>query len=214
MNDDELLARLAHLDPMPPSARVDPIDSDRARALEEHIMATPTLDAHDDAPTASPRSRWVKVTAVAAAAAAAIGIATLVIDDEAARPGADKTATTAAPVAPVALGLAASDPTMTICAQFDPSILAAQDIAFRGTVETVAAERVTLTVDEWFKGGAEATAVEISTPEGTSAALDGVDFVDGSSYLVSATDGQVATCGLSAPDSPEMRATFTDVFGG
>ena len=45
------------------------------------------------------------------------------------------------------------------------------------------------------------------------AALDGVDFVVGTRYLVTAVDGVVTSCGLSGPATPEFEQIFTDVFG-
>ena len=41
----------------------------------------------------------------------------------------------------------------------------------------------------------------------------GIAFEEGKRYLVSAVDGQVATCGLSAPYSEEMAAAYDEAFG-
>ena len=47
----------------------------------------------------------------------------------------------------------------------------------------------------------------------TSVALDGVEFVQGKDFLVSADQGTVATCGFSGPEDPTLRKAFEDAFG-
>ena len=44
-------------------------------------------------------------------------------------------------------------------------------------------------------------------------ALDGVEFTVGTSYLVTAVDGVVQPCGVSAPASPELEALYDEWYG-
>lgn len=64
-------------------------------------------------------------------------------------------------------------------------------------------------------GKCDRALVAIALPAGiTSAALDGVDFVVGDQYLVTATDGFVNGCGFSGPATSEFETAFTSAFGG
>jgi hypothetical protein len=99
------------------------------------------------------------------------------------------------------------------CIQFDVRFLAEMPVALAGTVTTVEADRVTLDVDRWYRGGS-ADVVTIVVPLTSSAALDGVDFSDGERYLVTATDGTVNGCGFSGPADAELERAFEEAFGG
>ena len=67
-------------------------------------------------------------------------------------------------------------------------------------------------MDHWYRGGS----ADLVTVEnlGGSVALDGVEFVAGDDYLVTATDGVVNVCGFSGPATPELEASFEEAFGG
>ena len=73
--------------------------------------------------------------------------------------------------------------------------------------------RVTLEVDRWFRGG-DADLVTIGIQDANSVALDGVDFVEGERYLVTATHGIVNGCGYSGPATPEFEQAFDEAFTG
>ena len=66
---------------------------------------------------------------------------------------------------------------------------------------------------KWFKGGT-ADQVTVTTLDGQTVALDGVEFVDGKDFLVSADQGTVSTCGYSGPDEPDSALAFEKAFGG
>ncbi len=112
-----------------------------------------------------------------------------------------------------ALELSAGDggTTMASCLAFDPAILADMPVAFEGTVTSVDGDRVTLDVDEWFKGG-DADEVVLVAPQGLEALIGGIAFQEDEQYLISATNGQVNYCGFSGESTDELRAGFEAAF--
>jgi hypothetical protein len=114
-------------------------------------------------------------------------------------------------VAAVELTAGPSD-SLSSCLALDPAFLADMPLAFKGTVQAVEGDQVTLGVDRWYKGG-DAEAVHITAPQGLEALLGAVDFVVGESYLVSATDGVVNYCGFSGPATPELQGVYDAAFG-
>lgn len=214
MNDDQLRDRLAALLP-DRDVPTDPIHSDRARTLLEAVMSTP-LDTHDThatpersapatvaSPRPSTRRRWFGLGAIATAAAAAIAVVAL-------QSGGGGTVTA------TELSLTPADPLTQMCMAFDPASLAAVPVAFGGTVTSITAtdtgSTVRIEVDRWYRGG-DSDVVDLAVPSGFTAALDGIDFVEGQRYLVSAVDGVVTSCGLSGAATPEYEQIWNDVFG-
>ncbi|MDH4116752.1 MAG: hypothetical protein OEX04_09475 [Acidimicrobiia bacterium] len=112
---------------------------------------------------------------------------------------------------PLALSLGESN-SMASCIAFDTDFLAQMPVAFEGTVTEVGDDRVTLSVDHWF-AGAGAAVVELAAPAGLLALIDGIEFVQGSQYLITATDGTVNYCGFSGLSTPELRVAFEEAFG-
>lgn len=208
--DGRLLAVLVALDPIADATThpIDPITSDRARTLLEEIMSTPLIDdaapsRSDVSPAPRGRRRWFALGGAGVVAAAAIAFI--------ASNGASPTVTA------TELGLAPIDPVMSMCMAFEPSQLAGVEVAFGGTVTEITGDQasgstIRLEVDRWFRGG-DSDVVDLTVPAGFTAALDGVDFVVGTRYLVTAVDGVVTSCGLSGPATPEFEQIFTDVFG-
>lgn len=205
---DEIRDRLSALDPMRDVA-IDPVGSDRARTLLEAVMSTPlsespvepTIEPHHR-PT-RPKQRWSLVAGVVGLAAAAVVAVGVVASND------DGDTTTASP--PIALSLPASD-TMAMCLAIDATFLSnAAEMAFAGTATEVGDGVVTLEVDRWYRGG-DAPSVQIATPAGFTAAMDGVDFVVGTRYLVSAAAGQVLGCGMSGAATPEFEQLFDAAF--
>lgn len=225
MNDDELRARLARLDPQA-TAPVDPITSPRARHLLEHTMTTePTTDTGQpngatgtrvatgavDARGASRAwpSRHRVLTAALGAAAVAVtaGVIWNPTGDSAPAP------TSAAPKTTLTLSLP-DGTTAASCIRFDAAILKDIPIAFAGKAASVGPDTVTLDVTHWYAGGT-AQVVTLSTPgANTSIALDGVTFEAGKDYLVSATDGTVTSCGYSGEANPTLQQAYTTAYGG
>lgn len=227
MTDDELRDRLGRTDPCPITVAVHRIDGPHARALLEGIMTTPvdddrSLDGDTSAdPAAGPdrlgqparpmRRRWLPAALVGAAVAAAVtgvvAVGALTGDDtqRQSRPApAAKTQTS--------LKLPAGS-AMSSCMIFDVKVLAEMPVAFGGTAADVTSSSVVIDVDRWYRGGSAQQVVVSIPPENTSAALDGVDFVKGQRYLVTATDGMVNGCGFSGPATPELETAFRQAFG-
>lgn len=220
MNDDVLRDRLIALDP-DAGAPTDPVTSDRARALLETIMSTPTSTPnHPDRTTDRPDTgghestvvamrrtvgrRWM-VTFAGAAAAAVAAITFVAVR------GGDEPVTTST------FSLASSDPLTQMCLPFDPTLLAAVPVAFAGTVTDITTDDtgtnvVRIETDRWYRGDAT-DVVELTVPSGFTAALDGVDFVTGQRYLVSVADGVVTSCGMSGVATPDYEAQWDVAFG-
>ena len=111
------------------------------------------------------------------------------------------------------LDLAPSD-VMASCMQFDVALLRDMPVAFAGTVTDIAPGSVRLDVDRWYTGG-DADEVVLAVPgQQSSAALDGVNFVEGDRFLLSAADGTVNGCGYSGPATAELEGLFDTAFGG
>lgn len=198
---DELRERLARIDPMHPGVPTRSVTDESSRQQLETIMSTPTRER--SAPAGAPNRTWIPaVAAVAALVVAFAGVITL---------GGGGTNPQAA--APLELNAAGEDP-MASCIMFSPEELArVAEIAFEGTVTAVEGARVTLTVNEWYKGGGATTEVILNAPLGMEALIGGIPFAVGEQYLISAQDGNVNYCGFSGPSTPEYRAAFEAAFG-
>jgi hypothetical protein len=213
MNDDELRDRIAGLDPSLGEADPEPVTSPTARSLLEDIMSTPITDA----PTVTPpgpdrRSRWLAVAAAAAVVGVvAVGAVALTRDDG----GADVASpTTTVPGKATVLELSAGvDDALASCMALEPSILAGNEVAFRGTVTSADGGVVQLIVDEAYRG-VDAQVVTLSSPEGLEALIGGVEWQVGQPYLVSAFAGVVNYCGQSGPATPELQAIYDAAFAG
>ena len=207
--DDDLRARLAGIDPVRRVGAVDPLPTPTAAEIAEiveHIMQTVDHTAATSerrSATSWRRTGLLAAAAVVAAAAAGVGGFLAPWGGE----------PTAQPSSTLALSAAPSD-VMTSCLVFDVEVLRRAPVAFAGTATAVEPDVVTLRVDRWYTGGS-AEQVTVTVPDGQrSVALDGVEFIDGQQYLVTATDGAVNGCGLSGPRSPELERAFAEAFGG
>lgn len=215
MTDDELRARLARSNPVPPDAAVDPVEGARATTLRRQIM---TNDAGGAGQHGTSRhgpgdaTPWWRRTPVAVAAAAAVAAA--VVAGIVTTRGADEPDVLIVGP-PLELELAASDPLSAMClpvSEIEPSPDA---VALGGEVSAVEGDLVRIAVDRWYAGQpADSPAVVELRGSSQSVALDGVDFVVGERYLVSATEGAVQVCGMSGPASPELEALYDGWYGG
>lgn len=102
---------------------------------------------------------------------------------------------------------------MASCMAIDPQIVATMPIAFKGTVNGVDGDVVTMTVDEWYQGG-DAAAVTLAAPQGLEALIGGIEFDAGGQYLITAAEGSVNYCGFSGPVSSELQAVYDEAFPG
>jgi hypothetical protein len=160
------------------------------------------------APPAAPaaltprRRRWSLLAGIAAAVVIAAGVTTVAVtaDDDPADP-------------PLALALP-DDSALASCIVFDVVFLADLPVAFEGRAVEVADGQVTLDVTQWYRGGT-ADQATLTAAGGMVALLDGFEFVEGSDYLITATeDGTVNFCGYSGPATDELRAAFAQAFPG
>jgi hypothetical protein len=228
MNDEQLRDRLARLDPLG-DASTDPVTSPSARALLEDIMNTPLTEPSEAAPTPfdleprRPRSAWWKPLGAAAAIVAvlAVGIVALTRDGDDEPDVADAPAVTdslatqpgtQAPAKLKVIELSAGDPnTMAMCMEVTPETLADMQVAFKGTVDAVDGEIVTLTIDQIYTG-TDAQVATLVAPAGMEALIGSVQFEVGQQYFVTAFDGVVNYCGFSGPVTPELQAIFDQAF--
>jgi hypothetical protein len=212
--NDDLRTRLSRLDPVGTSTPVDPVTSRRAAELMERAMQTTDLPSPVDLPTSRrPRRSLAWAAAVAAVAVAVVSIVVTI-----GGPGGTGGGGAGGPVEtdrPTTLALSlpeAGEPAR--CRAFDVAVLGSMPVAFAGTVTAVSEDQVSLDVDRWYTGG-DADRVTIAVPGGPPAtSIDPVEFRSGVRYLVSATDGQVNSCGLSGPATPELETAFAEAFGG
>ena len=202
-DDDELRARLARLDPLHGGRDArGPVRSHDDPASRQHLEQ---IMAMTDEPTRttkrSNRSLALLGAAAAIVAVAVIGVVAFTGDDG-----------TGGDVAAVQLTSGPSD-VMASCIALDAVYLADNQTAFRGTVDTIEGNTVTLSVDEWYKGG-ESDSVQINVPTGITSIYQDVEFTQGSQYLVSAYDGTVNYCGFSGAATPELQALYDAAFPG
>jgi hypothetical protein len=133
--------------------------------------------------------------------------------DEAAEPDSEPTQeTTTSTESGGTLALTADGSVAGKCAVPSAETLATFDTAFQGTVTSMADGTATLAVDEWYAGD-EASTVTVEAPsQALEDLLMAVDFQEGSTYLVSATDDRVTLCGFTAETTPELEALYAEAF--
>ena len=201
MDEQELQARLRAADP---ARGTEPADS----WIDDLVGATMATETSNEQP--SGRRPWLLVAAAAAAVAAIGGGAFALTNGDDDDGGAKDQA--AEPRKELALTLAPYD-SMQMCIEFSPDVLEPMEVAFSGEVDEVQGETVRITPDHWYRGGDEATDVVLTAGSPDVRLEGGIAFEEGQRYLVSAVDGQVATCGLSGPYSDEMAAAYAEAFG-
>ncbi len=205
--DDELRARLRAADP---ASSLPPADPTRVARLLEETMSNET-DTHSvtESREAGTHGRSPLTWLVAAAAAvliAGVGIFGFLNHDSGTDvPSATDRQTVTHLDAPAAGGQARCMPPST-------RVLSTQTLAFDGTVQQITDGVVTLAPTHFYTGDATEL-VEIAAPSADLQALIGAaKFEDGGRYLVSATDGRVTVCGMTAPYSAGLAALYAQAF--
>lgn len=198
MHDDDRLLRerLRGADPARDLAPLPPMWLDHRM---EQIMSDPTSTPATASAPSTPRRAWIAVAVAATGVAAAAAIAV---------PLALGGSPTVEPLAlPEGAGLAGGS-----CLPVTAEGLLDQEQAFAARVLSVEGETVTLEVTERFAGD---VADRVTVPQVDAMASDFSQkpFAVGGTYLVVATDGSIAGCGLSGPESPELRALYGEAFG-
>jgi hypothetical protein len=220
-SDEDLRARLSKMDPFPTSIPVDPFTSLRAQSLLERVMTTQLQDQTQK----TTDGRWRKPALMTAAAAAIIALGIVAVGitwGDRTIPTKDKTT--------LVLKLPGGGTSLQAasCVQFSVPFLREMPLAFAGTVTAVSDSTVptlsdmtvTLSVDHWYKGGT-ADVVTLTTMTGHALTPttriwveDGVEFVHGKRYLVTATNGTVNGCGFTGEATPELEKVFAEAFPG
>ncbi|WP_137293615.1 hypothetical protein [Nocardioides dongxiaopingii] len=215
-HDDDLRALLAAHDP---AASLPPADPSRvARLLEDTMTDVHTDESRTDGTRRRSRLTWL----VAAAAVVLIGGGILwatVGNDEETPPVAGEPAasppTSEAAQSVTRLGVdTAGASGRCLPPAESPQVVAAQSLAFEGTVTAISGDKVTLEPTRYYTGE-ETDLVTVTAPSDDMAALlAGVTFEEGGRYLVSATDARVTLCGFTAPYSEGLAAVYAEAFPG
>ncbi|GAA2137089.1 hypothetical protein GCM10009844_03830 [Nocardioides koreensis] len=208
--DGELRDRLRAADP---AASLPPADPSRVARLLEDTMNSSTEDevlttesretgTHGRSPLT-----WL-VAAAAIVLIAGVALFGLLRHDS----GNDKVP--AAGGSPSVTELQAPGPAsyQARCMVPTAETISRQTVAFDGTVTGIAGGLVTLRPTHFYAGEAtELVKVEAPTAD-LRALIQAVEFEDGKRYLVSATDGEVSICGLSAPWSQRLAGLYAQAF--
>ncbi|MEX0426566.1 hypothetical protein AB3X52_02965 [Nocardioides sp. DS6] len=114
--------------------------------------------------------------------------------------------------ATLTLNVPAQAPT-TPCGTPDASALAAQASAVEATVTSIDGSTVTFQPKRFFRGSAERVQLR-QLGDATPSALQLPTFEQGRTYLLAAgSDGTLAGCGLSGPESSSLEKLYTSAFG-
>lgn len=203
---DELRTRLRAVDPAATLPSDDPL---RVARLVEDVMSTePTTESRET----GTRHRSPLTWAVAAAAVLVIagtgifGVRALTGDDPA-PVGTEQAAPSVTRLEmPESVGAGK-------CLVPSAETLAHADLAFEGTVTAMAGDQVTLAPTRWYVGD-PTDEVQVTAPsEQLQRVASAVSFQEGGRYLVSAMEGQVSLCGLSAAYDERLAAIYQQAFG-
>lgn len=208
-DDDLLLGRLRLADPL--SGRDPRLDPASLEAVVSELTRTP-LDPASQELGITPEKRGRRWLVPALAGAAAASVAALALSGVLGGVlGGDPAPTT--PAQPgLVLAVRASDPTMSMCMQLSPELLAPSQFAFDGVVTSREGSTAVLTPSRWYRGERPGT-VEVTVPPEVDTALVGAPrFEQGKRYLVAGGDGFLAVCGASDAWSPELEAVYRAAF--
>ena len=181
-----------------PAATLIPLRGDQLTRLTEDAMTA--IDTQPETPTPRRRRSGLLIGGLAVAAAAVVAAIAIPLAVGQQQP-------------PTVLTLQPTDP-MAMCAVVTADAVDEfAEQAFRADVASIADGTVTLTVTERFRGEVSDT---VQVVQGTDAALDGgpMIFEDGATYLISAADGEVLTCGLSGAADEGLEPIYDEAFGG
>jgi len=204
--DDGLRARLRAADP---ASALPPADPTRVARLLEETMSnqtdTPLTESRETGTHGRSPLTWLVAAAAAALIAGVAVFGLLNRGGDTGVPSAGHVQTVTHLDAPAAGGNARCMPPTT-------RVLATQTLAFDGTVQEITDGVVTLAPTHFYAGDAT-DLVEIEAPSADLQALIGAaSFEAGGRYLVSATDGRVTVCGMTAPYSAGLAALYTQAF--
>jgi len=221
-HDDELDA-LRAADPLA-RASVPSAGDPEARALFERITMTDIADIPTGVTGGSQdpgrhRRRLVLAAAAAVLAVGAVVGVTLAADDGDGdpAPAVDDTAVDDTAVDDTSGGISPGGSLSALCVeQYDLTSLANRELAFDGTVAGVDGDALTLTVNEWYRGGdgAEVTLAGASTLGGITSAGEAVPLAPGTRLLVAGDGGFAWSCGFTQPYDPAMADSWRAALTG
>lgn len=210
MNDDELRAALSRRDPAV-GQPVDAASGPQARALWERTMNTP-VDQHATPSTTDPAARAAVPSRPRRRLA--FGLAAAVLATSAVGAAIALGPLTPDPAPPAAQVMALQAPASGVseaCAMFDVAFLQGMPVAFQAEAVEVSDTSAVLKVDRWFRGGEDGvTTVRVSKPG--PEVSESVEMTEGKTYLVSARDGIVSSCGYTGELTPDLLASFEEAF--
>ena len=215
-----------HDDDIDALRRADPLDltslpaphEPEAQALFERITMTDTInhpatDPHEPAPPAGRRTRVF----LAAAAAAAVIVLAIVGGALALRGDDDEPDLIAQAPSTTNQPIITGGPALGSCVEiYDLQTLANRETAFDGTVVSVDGDRVTFTVNEWFRGGSgdEVTRDGASTLGGLTSAGPSLALEPGTRLLVAGDDTFAWSCGFTQPYDEDVARQWHEVLAG
>lgn len=206
--DDALRDRLRLADPL--SGRDDRLDPASLEAVVSELTRTPIDPPSQELGITPERRRrrwlWPAVGGLAAASVAAVALSGVLGGDPAPAPAPSGQRPG------LVLAVPAGDPTMSMCMQLSPELLAPAQFAVDGVVTSVDGDTATLTPSRWYRGERPGT-VEVTVPPEVQTALVGAPrFEEGGRYLLAGGDGQLGLCGMSDAWSPELEALYLTAF--
>lgn len=210
------LELLKQANPVPSSTAADDELAALAARIERITMDTqqdtrPTTTDAPVPPEGRPR-RWAVALAGAAAAVLAVIGAVALVGDDSNDDVQTATPTTAEP-APVDPGMSSS----LMCAEvYSLETLAARDIAFDGTLQSVDGDAMTFEVNEWFNGGDSDTAIlEGAATIGSFTSIgDSIELEPGTRMLVAGDQQFAWSCGFTQPHDAAVADQWREVFSG
>ena len=217
-DDDALRTRLRENDP---ARSLPPVDTDRAaRLLRETMHTDEQIPGAQPAPRpAAPREAgardrspltWVVAAAAVVLIAGAALFGVLRHDETATVPSAGPSV--AARQSTTELSAPQPEAYRARCMVPSDATLSRQTLAFDGTVRSIGSGSVTLAPTHFYAGD-PTDLVTVRAPGSELPALvSAVKFEQGGRYLVSATDGTVSICGLSAPWSADLAGLYHRAF--
>jgi hypothetical protein len=195
-DDEHLAQRLRDVDP---ARGVAPLTEHR---IEEIVMnTTTTRDSSEQTERTTPTRQQARRRAIVAGLAAAAAAAAIVTAVVVAQPRAGDT-----------LALALPDPGVsTACAPLSAEFIADTHFAIEGRVTGIDGTAVTMEVLHQYTGESTDT---VTVPQGGDdlISVPTQRFEVGGTYLVSAVDGVVTSCGMTGPSSPELKSLYEEAF--
>jgi hypothetical protein len=196
---DELLARLRAADPASRVVNPAPTWIDH---LTEATMSTTTDET-------SVRRTWL-LAAAAAVIVAAIGLGGFfALNGGDTKPEANNPASVFELTAPAAQNAR--------CIAVTPQTLSRFESAFEATVISLDGHEATLKIEKWYAGSADAKqstqAHLTSATQSMNELVGSVQFKAGNRYLITASHGEMTSCGFSAPWTQGLADQYAAAFG-